>query len=558
MSDEQRLDSPAQDERPEDGIFLQFAGRERHQAFVRAPRVLMEVPEHGDPEGSPENLVIEGDNLDVMSALRAQYSEQVSVAIVDPPYGGDRQDVRYRDDSTGWLNQMLPTFHLIRELLAETGVMFVHIDDDQLFALGVLLDDIFDERNRVGVITWKSTTDNNPSRVCKESEYILVYAKNLSATESSWRGPMARNKQLLLDLALSLRNDVADPDARRERWRSFLKENKSSLGSYAANYKYLTDAGRPFMGDNLSWPGGGGPRYDVLHPVTGKACSVPGGGWRYKPETMARAIADDRLLFGPDEARVPLYKRFLDDDLTGKLPDVLVDFPGRAGNAEIRRLFPESPNLFKYPKPTALETYLLSFVADKDALILDPFGGSGTTAHSVMQLNARDGGDRRFIVIERGNQANQDDYAVELTAERIRRARTVDGLPGGFTFLRVGDEINDEGWAQMQRDEVARVIRQADPSGKGRGLRRINGRYVVGANSRRQAVCLEWGGEGDGAVTRDVLRGMFEEVVELGLRLPMRVYGVTCDVAETEDFTFCQLPDEVKALLGYERPEMAA
>jgi hypothetical protein len=135
VSDEQ-LDETEEDARPEDGIFLQFAGRERHQAFVRAPRVLMEVPEHGDPEGSPENLVIEGDNLDAMSALRFQYGEQVDVAIVDPPYGGDRQDVRYRDDSTGWLNQMLPTFHLIREMLAETGVMFVHIDDDQLFNLG--------------------------------------------------------------------------------------------------------------------------------------------------------------------------------------------------------------------------------------------------------------------------------------------------------------------------------------------------------------------------------------------------------------------------------------
>lgn len=557
MLDEQ-AHLPEDDARPEDGIFLQFVGRERHQAFVRAPRVLMEVPEHGDPEGSPENLVIQGDNLDVMSALRAQYAEQVSVAIVDPPYGGDRQDVRYRDDSTGWLNQMLPTFHLIHTLLAETGVMFVHIDDDQLFNLGVLLDDIFDERNRLGVIVWKSATDNNPSRIAQEHEYILVYAKNLDRCAKPWRGPIVGAKRTMLDENDRILAEVVGDELQRETWRAFLKTNRKSLGSLGGAY-VRWDEGGAFMGDNLSWPGGGGPTYDVIHPTTLKPCKVPSRGWIYPTqERMGEALAAGIILFGQDETTLPTRKRYLSFTDAGKLPSVLLDFDGRTAAQEIKRLFPENPRVFKYPKPTALETYLLSFVADKDALILDPFGGSGTTAHSVMQLNARDGGDRRFIVIERGNLTNKDDYAVELTAERIRRARTVDGLPGGFTFLRVGDEVNDEGWALMQRDEVARVICQADPSGKGRGLRRINGRYVVGANSRRQAVCLEWGGEGDGAVTRDVLRGMFEEVADLGLRLPMRVYGVTCDVAETDDFTFCQLPDEVKALLGYDRTEIAA
>lgn len=556
MSDEQ-LDETAEDARPEDGIFLQFAGRERHQAFVRAPRVLMEVPEHGDPEGSPENLVIEGDNLDVMSALRAQYAEQVSVAIVDPPYGGDRQDVRYRDDSTGWLNQMLPTFHLIHALLAETGVMFVHIDDDQLFNLGVLLDDIFDERNRLGVIVWKSATDNNPTQIAAEHEYILCYAKNRDMVPSPWQGQMSGMKESLLIEYARLKTEAGeDLEAIQRGWTRFIRARKSEMPSGLAMYA-LADDRCAYRGTSLANPHPGGYTYEVRHPVTDLPTKRPLLGWRCSRDTMNQHLANGRILFGRDETTVPQYKRYLDDELTGKLPSI-IEFRGQEAADEMKRLFPENPKVFKYPKPTALETYLLSFVADKDALILDPFGGSGTTAHSVMQLNARDGGERRFIIIERGNQANNDEYAVELTAERIKRARTVDGLPGGFTFLRVGDEINDEGWAQMQRDEVARVIRQADPSGKGRGLRRINGRYVVGANSRRQAVCLNWGGEDAGAVSREVLRAMFEEVAELGLRLPMRVYGVTCDVAETDDFVFCQLPDEVKALLGYDRTECAA
>jgi adenine-specific DNA-methyltransferase len=556
VSNEQ-LDETAEDARPEDGIFLQFAGRERHQAFVRAPRVLMEVPEHGDPEGSPENLVIEGDNLDVMSALRAQYAEQVSVAIVDPPYGGDRQDVRYRDDSTGWLNQMLPTFHLIHALLAETGVMFVHIDDDQLFNLGVLLDDIFDERNRLGVIVWKSATDNNPTQIAAEHEYILCYAKNRDRVPSSWRGQMSAMKERLLAEYANLKAAANGDSGKLSRgWKSFLRSHKSEIAPGLLMYADA-DLHAPYQGTSLANPHPGGYDFDVYHPATGLPAKRPLLGWRCAPETMTRLLSQERVIFGADEGTVPRYRRYLDDDVTGKLPSI-IEMSSQSASEEMKRLFPENPKVFKYPKPSALEAYLLSFVADREALVLDPFGGSGTTAHAVMQLNARDQGERRFIIIERGNQANNDEYAVELTAERIKRARTVDGLPGGFTFLRVGDEINDEGWAQMQRDEVARVIRQADPSGKGRGLRRINGRYVVGANSRRQAVCLNWGGEDAGAVSREVLRAMFEDVAELGLRLPMRVYGVTCDVAETDDFVFCQLPDEVKALLGYDRTEIAA
>jgi len=206
--DADEVAAPETEVRPEDGIYLQFPGRERHQAFIRAPRVLMEVSEHTDTEGALDNLIIEGDNLDAMSALRAQYAEQVDVVIADPPYGGDRQAVRYRDDSTGWLTQMEPTFHLIHSLLAETGVMFVHIDDDQLFNLGVLLDDIFDERNRVGILVWKSATENRPPRLATEHEYILVYAKNIDRCPKPWRGPIEFARAMLLDAYAELRREV--------------------------------------------------------------------------------------------------------------------------------------------------------------------------------------------------------------------------------------------------------------------------------------------------------------------------------------------------------------
>lgn len=537
----------------EQGIHISFAGRERHTAVIPAPHVLVEVPEHSDTEGSEENLVIEGDNIDAMASLMAQYSGQVDVCLTDPPYGGDRKNLRYEDGNTGWLNQMLPTFHMIHELLAETGVLFVHIDDDNLFALGMLLDDIFDRKNRIGVISWKTTTGNNqPTRISKKCEYILVYTKNCDAAAPVWQGPISPAKQKALDFSELVLRPMDSQEDRRVAWAAFVREHRDELGGYA-DYPFL-DEHRPYQSGALSVPTG--PTYDILHPETGRPVKLPKGGWKGKRETMDRWLSEGRVLFGPDETTVPRYKRFLADGEAGALWDFIDGHTAQSANLEVRRLM-EAANVFSYPKPSSLAEYLLSFVAGKDALILDPFAGSGTTAHGVMRLNAKDGGERRFITIERGNLSKNDGYAVELTAERIRRARVKDDLPGGFTFLRVGDEINAEAWERLRREEIIRVIRQADPSGRGRGIRRIEGDWVIGANSRKQAICLVWNAEGESAVTREVLAAMFEEVATLGLRLPMRVYGTTCEVAETDDFTFCQLPDEVRVLLGLRAPAPA-
>jgi adenine-specific DNA-methyltransferase len=533
----------------QDGIFLQFSGRESARAFVRAPRVLLEVPELGDPEGSPENLIIEGDNLDAMSALLAQYAGGIDVVIADPPYGGDRTDMRYRDDSTGWLNAMLPTFHLVQSLLAETGVVFVHIDDDQLFSLGLLLDDIFGRRNRLGIIVWKSASDNNPTQIAVEHEYILCYARNREALPSAWHGFDDATRELMLAQYRELAAAETDDEHLSSKWARFVRIHRDEIGGL----DHYTHADRiaPYRLGDLGNPGKEGYRYEVLRP-DGTAARAPIRGWRCPVTTMEGYISAGRLDFGRDPDAVPQYKRYLTDASESVLRGI-VEYSGQTAAAEIARLFPESPHLFKWPKPSELEEYLLSFVADREALILDPFGGSGTTAHAVMRLNSRDGGTRRFILIERGNQAEGDEYAVELTAQRVRRARSVDGLPGGFSFLRLGREINDAAWAKMQRDEVARVILQADPSGKGRGLRRHEGRYVIGANGKRQAVCLCWGGRDAGRVTAEKLRAMYAEVSELGLTLPMRVYGLTCDIADIDDFVFLQLPDEVKMLLGLDQ-----
>jgi adenine-specific DNA-methyltransferase len=182
--------------------------------------------------------------------------------------------------------------------------------------------------------------------------------------------------------------------------------------------------------------------------------------------------------------------------------------------------------------------------------VLDPFAGSGTTGHAVMRLNARDGGVRRFILIEEG--ARDDKYARTLLAPRLRAAIKKEDLPGGFAFETKGRRLNRDAILDLEREAIANLIIQTDATGKGRGIAKVGGKHVIGHNGRQEAICLCWNGRTNSTITSDVLGRMFEEAKKRGLRRPIRAYGATCDVGETDSFRFCQIPDEILAALQIE------
>jgi adenine-specific DNA-methyltransferase len=190
-----------------------------------------------------------------------------------------------------------------------------------------------------------------------------------------------------------------------------------------------------------------------------------------------------------------------------------------------------------------------------DALVLDPFAGSGTTAHAVMRLNASDGGSRRFIMIEEGTR--DDRYCRTLLAPRLSAAIEQEELPGGFTFEVKGRRLNRGAILDLEREAIANLIIHTDATGKGRGIARVGGEYVIGQNPRQEAICLCWNGRSNSTITRDILVAMFEETSERGLRRPIRAYGATCDVGETDSFRFCQIPDEILAALQIDEDDGA-
>jgi adenine-specific DNA-methyltransferase len=561
-------------------MYLHWEGRKGYRTRMPAPRVLEPVKKlsYGDDVG---NRVIEGDNLQVMVSLRSHYQGAVDVAYLDPPYNTGKRDFAYSDARfhdpnadgddmtyvnnedggrhTKWLNFMGPRLWLVWQLLAEHGVCFVSINDIELFRLGMLMDEIFGEQNRIGTIVWKQGTDNNPTRIAVEHEYILCYAKRIEDVPRTWQGH-SQAKEWMLERFAELEKKQPDRAKLAREWKAAIKEHvratKAALAAgdgddaidlgALARYDRVDERGPYASIRNTDNPGKPGYFYDVLHPGTKKPCKKPASGYRFPEEKMRQLQADDFIVYGKDETKLIELKKYL-KDVKEPLRSV-IDLDGRAAANLLKKLIPgQRTAKYHTAKPVELLMKLLAFGGDEDALILDPFAGSGTTGHAAMRLNAADGGSRRFILIEEGTR--DDRYTRTLLAPRLKKAIQLENLPGGFAFEQKGRRLNRNAILELEREAIANLILQTDTTGKGRGIARVGGEYVIGSNSRQEAICLCWNGRTKSAITRAVLVAMFDEAKALGLRRPIRAYGATCAVGETDSFRFCQIPDEILAAL---------
>jgi len=567
------------------GLYLHWEGRRSYRTKMPAPRVLEPVPELSSG-ASAGNRVIEGDNLQVMVSLRSQYQGAIDVAYLDPPYNTGKKDFAYSDRRfhdpnadaddmvyvsnedggrhTKWLNYMGPRLWLVWQLLAEHGVCLISINDIELFRLGQLMDEIFGEKNRIGVIVWKQAVDNNPTRIAIEHEYVLCYAKRVESVPEHWKG-VHPAKEWLLDTYERLKGEETDPKKIEKAYRTALREQRAAHRLATAEgrgdevvhlgrmdrYRHIDDRG-PWAKDwHLENPKKGGYVDDIPHPQTGRPVRQPPRGYRYPPESMQRLLDNDLIVFGKDESEPAQLRRYLKD--AGTALRSVVTIPARNGSDTLNALIPDGADRYRHPKPVELMTLLLDAVGDLDALVLDPFAGSGTTGHAVMRINARDGGVRRFILIEEGSR--EEPYCRTLTSPRLQAASEQERLPGGFIFETVGRRLDRDAIVDLEREAIANLVIQTDATGKGRGIKRLDGDYLIGSNPRKEGICLCWNGRANSTITRDVLTGMFEEAKLRGLRRPLRVYGSTCEVGETESFRFCQIPDEILAALQLDDEE---
>jgi adenine-specific DNA-methyltransferase len=279
---------------------------------------------------------------------------------------------------------MAPRVYMLWQLLhEERGILFLSINDVELFRIGMLLNEIFGEKNWVGTIVWKGTTSNHPTNIALEHEYILCYAKNKEALPQSWKSPDHDAKQTMLTEYERLKTETESLAALQKEFSAFVKGNKEILGDLA-RYRHVDSLGPYVSRRNLDKPDIYGYKYDIIHPLTKKICLRPYNGWRYPEDTMKRLIAEGRILFGKDETRIPQLKVYL-VDVEFPLRSV-IEMDARKGSNDLARLF-GSRDVFKNPKPVELMEMLLGYTTGKDSMILDAFAGSGTTGEAVMKLN---------------------------------------------------------------------------------------------------------------------------------------------------------------------------
>ncbi|AAF84770.1 methyltransferase [Xylella fastidiosa] len=367
------------------------------------------------------NLIIEGDNFDALRALRMTHRGAIRCIYIDPPYNTGNRDFVYNDcfiDKTHryrhslWLEFMYRRLQLAKELLADDGVIFVSIDDNELFRLGMLMDRVFGEQNFVANFIWNHRkSSQNDTDVSLAHNYTLCYART-------------RDR-------FSLNPLPVDAD-------KFNNTDGDQRGPWVAD---PFDA--PNIRKNLTYP--------IKNPKTGKEFLPPQGRhWRFTEDRYLEALKEGRIVFGKHGTGKPQYKRFL-FEAAGKGKNIFTIWNdvGTATEAtkELMAIF-DGEKMFNTPKPVSLIERILSVATDKEAWVLDFFAGSGTTAHAVAKLNAEDGGHRRFILISNteATQAQPDkNLCRDVCAERLRRVlggytntkgQAVAGLGGGFAYLR--------------------------------------------------------------------------------------------------------------------------
>lgn len=416
-----------------EGYELRFLGKNyaRLLASLDTTTVIVPDEEHNaKPENvNSENVYISGDNLDGMKHLLKSYARKVKCIYIDPPYNTGKDDFAYNDSfnftpeelanklsieeeqaqhildlakrgsssHSAWLMFIYPRLLLARDLLTNDGVIFASIDDNEQANMKLIMDDVFGEDNFVGTIIWKNATDNNPTNITTEHEYIICYSKHQDSLPSEWKSSLSDLKGQVLNVEKELLEKYGDDsDAIQSAYSAWYSEHKPQLGKLDG-YKFC-DSGGVYAGSrSVHNPGKRGYYYDVIHPVTGKPCTPPLMGYRFPEATMRELIANDRILYGEDENKIIELKQYL-REYTDKLSSV-ISLDSRSGANIIRALF-DNKNVFKNPKTPAILEEFLPFALNPGDIILDFFAGSSTTAHAVMDMNIAGKENIQYILVQ--------------------------------------------------------------------------------------------------------------------------------------------------------------
>ena len=389
--------------------------------------------DHGSE--NPNHILIEGDNLNALTALSYTHEGKIDVIYIDPPYNTGKKDFIYYDDfydeyrelpyvdkedsyrHSKWLSFMERRLKIAKSLLSSKGVVFISIDDNEQAQLKMLCDEVFCYNNFVGQLIIKTATDNNPSQINIEHEYMLCYAKN-KIEQDNWERT-SRAAELIIEKYNELKSQELSIDQIQKQLRKWINSNKNNLPQ-VAHYNNIDEKGVFSSSSNSSNPHPGGYMYDILHPTTHKPCPKPENGWRWPYETFLNYDLQGEVLWGKDETTQPHIKKRIETS-TEYLRSMIYE-DNRGTTAALADMF-GGKKVFDNPKPVKIISRIIDYCSNKESIILDFFAGSGTTMHATIKQNNKDGGHRQCILVT----SNENNICEEVTYERNKRV--IEGYP---------------------------------------------------------------------------------------------------------------------------------
>lgn len=613
----QEYDS-AQRDAGKDGIIMNYTGRTAPWQIIRQvkPKLRKIVKKYcaGDEAEQSENEIWDGENLSTMVTLY-KYRGQVDLIVTDPPYNTG-EDFRYNDKwdkdpndpdlgdlvpkddgsrHSKWLKFMTPRIWMMREMLKPGGVLAICIDHRELYRLGMLLDEVFKEENRIAIINWQKSyaPKNNvggKSQVSTATEYVLVYAKNID-----------RSKTKFQDRTEAMNARYTTPDGDPEPWAPGDLSGPGADTHYGQVYAVQS----PFTGE-MMYPAEGrcwaaekarmkrmleawGSTYVASDLKDGRAPALVIKGSLTVAKKKAQEILDKGIwpvgYWRDNGFGAFRLKKYLKDVRRGVVPmtywaaedyEAPLELESQSwaheesghsqtGVNELDAVVGKGHD-FRTVKPLRLIKKIIQLWCQPNGVVLDPFAGSGTTGHAVIELNNQSEANRRFILIEQGNTEKGDHYARSLTAERVRRVISGnwasgkrDPLAGGFRFIELQRaKVDASAVNALAREEMIDLLLTSywDKAEKsGAYLRRLplstENRYLFGVNNKNEGFFLIWdSAESASILNRDAFKVIVQEAKSSSLASRYHVYAATAPYTGS-GIEFYKIPDKVLEHIGF-------
>ncbi|MEQ0257810.1 site-specific DNA-methyltransferase [Klebsiella sp. CN_Kp116] len=396
-----------------------------------------------------QNLLIKGDNLEVLKHMVNAYSEKVKMIYIDPPYNTGSDGFVYNDDRkftpeqlselagidldeatrildftvkgssshSAWLTFMYPRLYVARELLKDDGIICISIDENEHSNLKILCDEVFGEFNFAGEIVWKNSSKNDQAYISIQHEYLLFYVKSKEHNSGQW----SEKKEGLDEIYKAF-------DGFRKKhgdnWAAIHKDALEWFNQFPASnpitnskhYNWMDERGIYFP-DNISKPANG-YYYEIEHPITKKPCKKPAGGWRFIEETMKHKISENRIHFGKDHTVVPNNKTYLKDTEYQSLTSIKFK-DGRVASNMLKNLFGQK-DIFTNPKDVGLLSEIFKALnIERRDIVLDFFAGSASTAHAIYNMNCNEEKELKFICIQLPEETKEKSEAYKAGYKNI-------------------------------------------------------------------------------------------------------------------------------------------